>query len=458
MIKVRGPHCLKVISAGLVLLAWALAIPQTGFSAGPATVLTLRQSVQMAIDYSPTLAAAREDLLTARYGEKEAFTNYLPSFSTSYNWQINDYPPSRLKFGGNVVEASSEHTYQWSTSVTQPIFTGFRISSTYKLAELGVSLAQIQLDLAVLDVILSVNESYILYLQAQKSLEVAHQSVLLLKSQLKTSQDFYDVGIIPINDVLKVKVELANAQQAEVTAENSVSVNRARLNSLLGLPVDQSLEVEDILRYRPVDLTYPKARNVARVERPELKAAEIRIKQGDESIKKAQSGYYPEVRVQGSYIATSDAPELGDSYYYDPSQWEVLTTLNWTFWEWGRTKHQVSGQKAQKRRFEALRRDLEDQVDLQVKQAYLFLQESEKNIATAKTSITQAEENYRITMERYKEQLTTNTEVLDAQTLLTKARNNYFTALTTYFLAGARLLRAMGRGLPEEQAKNKVKP
>ena len=452
---VRCPRSFKAILTGLILLGWGLAVPQAGFSAGPSNVLTLRQAVQMGIDYSPSLAAAREDLVTAQFGEKEAFTNYLPSLATSYSWQRDDYP-NHLKFGGTIIQSGSNDTYQWSTSLTQPIFTGFRITSTYKLAELGISLAQVQLDLAVLDVILSINEAYILYLQAQKSLEVTHQSVLLLKSQLKTSQDFYDVGIIPINDVLKVKVELANAQQAEVTAGNSVAVTRAQLNSLLGLPVDQSLEVEDILRYRPVDITYPKARNIARVDRPELKAAEIRIKQGQESIRKAESGFYPEVNLKGTYKSTSDSPELGDSYYYDPSDWTVLTSLDWTFWEWGRTKYQVSGQKAQKRRLDALLRDLEDQVDLQVKQAYLFLQESEKNIATSKTSITQAEENYRITMERYKEQLTTNTEVLDAQTLLTKARNNYYTALTTYFLAGARLLRAMGRGLPEKQAKNKA--
>ena len=442
-------HHLKAALAALILLGLGLALPAAGFSAEPSRVLTFKQAVQMGIDYSPTLAAAREDLVSAQYGKKEAFTNYLPSFNTNYNWQYNDYPPSRLKFGNTIIEASSQHTYQWNTSLTQPIFTGYRITSTYKLAELGVDLAQVQLDLAVLDVILSINEAYILYLQAQKSLEVNRQSVILLNSQLKTSQDFYEVGIIPINDVLKVKVELANAQQEEVKAENSVAVTRARLNSLLGLPVDQSLEVEDILRYRPMEITYPQARNLARVDRPELKAAEIKIKQGDQSIQKAQSGFYPEVRVQGTYTFTSDRPEMGDSYYYDPTDWEVLTTLNWTFWEWGRTSHQVSQQKAAKRRVEALRRDLEDQVDLQVKQTYLFVEESQKNIATAKTSITQAEENYRITMERYKEQLTTNTEVLDAQTLLTKARNNYYTALTTYFLAGARLLRAMGRGLPE---------
>lgn len=448
MAKVRGQRRLRATLAGLILLGLGLAIPQAVFSAGPSKVLTLRQAVQMGIDYSPALAAAREDLVSAQFGKKEAFTNYLPSLGTSYSWQYDDYP-RHFKFGSTIIQAGSTHTYQWSTSLTQPIFTGFRITSTYKLAELGVSLSQVQLDLAVLDLILSINESYILYLQAQKSLAVFRQSVRLLQSQLKTSQDFYDVGIIPINDVLKVKVELANAQQEEVTAENSVSVTRAKLNSLLGLPVDQALEVKDILRYRPVDLTYAQARNVARVERPELKAADLRIKQGDESVKRAESGFYPEVNLRGTYSATSDSPELGDSYYYDPSEWSVLTTLSWTFWEWGRTKYQVSGQKAQKRRFEALRRDLEDQVDLQVKQAYLFLQESEKNIATSKTSITHAEENYRITMERYREQLTTNTEVLDAQTLLTKARNNYYTSLTTYFLAGANLLRAMGRGLPE---------
>ena len=78
------------------------------------------------------------------------------------------------------------------------------------------------------------------------------------------------------------------------------------------------------------------------------------------------------------------------------------------------------------------------------------MREAEKSIATAKAAITQAEENYRITQDRFKEQLTTNTEVLDARVLLTRAQDNYYSALRTFNVAQAKLQRAMGRGLPGE--------
>ena len=71
------------------------------------------------------------------------------------------------------------------------------------------------------------------------------------------------------------------------------------------------------------------------------------------------------------------------------------------------------------------------------------------SLSALRASIRSATENFRITEERFREQLTTNTEVLDAQTLLSQARNNYNTALTQYNVAEARLRRAMGGGLPE---------
>ena len=72
------------------------------------------------------------------------------------------------------------------------------------------------------------------------------------------------------------------------------------------------------------------------------------------------------------------------------------------------------------------------------------LRESEKNLPVTQTAIEQAEENHRMSVERYKEQVTTNTEVLDAQTLLSQAKDNYYDALYRYNIALAQLRVAMG--------------
>jgi outer membrane protein TolC len=81
---------------------------------------------------------------------------------------------------------------------------------------------------------------------------------------------------------------------------------------------------------------------------------------------------------------------------------------------------------------------------MEIKYAYLILQEAEKQIAVSQKVIEQAEENFRISEERYKERISTSTEVLEAQTLLTKAKSEYANALGDYNINYARLQRAMG--------------
>ena len=393
--------------------------------------------MELALAYSPKLSQSRSDVKVAHHGEREAFTQYLPTLALQYSWlQTNRLTPDMY----------THSVHSISPTLSQPVFTGFRLDAEHRLAELGVDLAEVNLELTRLDVILNAKESYFLHLQAMRNRVTAKQQVEQLEAQLKNAKDFYDVGIQPINEVLKVQVELANAQQDEVKAINNVLSTRADVARLIGFDVDYDLEVEDILEYQPTDLEYLSAKHQARAFRPELKANEVQLKQADQSIKRAQSEYWPTVSLELAYSKTSDSPDFSQNDYYAEDSWVATTAVKWNVWEWGRTGHKVSSQRASKHKLESLRRQLEDEVDLQVKKAYLYLKESEINIKTNKTAVNQAEENFRITQERYREQLTTNTEVLDAQSLLTRARNNYNNALATYNVAWARLMRAIGQG------------
>ncbi|MCB2226491.1 MAG: TolC family protein [Desulfarculaceae bacterium] len=436
------------LGLGLIMLALAASPAMALDDKAPSTgrEISLSQALTMALDYSPNIKQVLAELEKAASQQKEAFTYYLPSLSTSYGWQKTQNPP-QFRTGAINAVVNEDNIYQWSTGLKQPLFTGFRISSQYELTKLGVNLAEVNLFLAYLDVALKVKEQYFLYLRYIKGVQVSQEAVSQLEAQLKVSRDFYEVGIIPINDVLKTEVRLSDARQRLVSAKNDRALSRARLNRLLGLAVERPLRVKDILKSYPVELDYTKFRNVARVERPEIKAVDLQLKQADQSIKRAQSGFYPEVNLRASYDFTSNNATLGDSEYNDATNWTVTTQLDWAFWEWGRTAHQTSQQRADKRRLEAAKQQLEDEVDLQVKEATLFLREAQINIRTSTTGVKQAEENYRVTFERYKEQLTTNTELLDAQLLLAQARNNYYNALATFNIAEARLKRAMGRGL-----------
>jgi len=87
---------------------------------------------------------------------------------------------------------------------------------------------------------------------------------------------------------------------------------------------------------------------------------------------------------------------------------------------------------------------LEDDIRLDIKKAVLALKNAAENIPTTSKAVEQGKENLRVNMERYKAQMNTVTEILDAETLLTRARVNYYKALYKHNLAKAQLERALG--------------
>ena len=121
-----------------------------------------------------------------------------------------------------------------------------------------------------------------------------------------------------------------------------------------------------------------------------------------------------------------------------------MAVANWTFWEWGKTKNRVDAGLSRENQAADILANIKDQITLEVKNAWLLLREAEKQIQVARQAIEQAEANFRINTERYREQVGTSTDVIDSQTLLTKARSDYFNALGDVGIGRARLERAMG--------------
>jgi outer membrane protein TolC len=119
--------------------------------------------------------------------------------------------------------------------------------------------------------------------------------------------------------------------------------------------------------------------------------------------------------------------------------------LTWDVFEWGKTREDVSAARSQTRRDEFALLQVRDQIAVEVKNAHLALITTERNIMTARKAIEQAEEGFRMNQERYREQVGTITEVLDAETQLAQARSDYYTSLSGFNVAKAALFRAMGR-------------
>ncbi len=204
------------------------------------------------------------------------------------------------------------------------------------------------------------------------------------------------------------------------------------------------VEVEDILEYLPMELSFEECLKVARKNRPELSEVEFNVKRAEKEVQLAKSEYFPTLGLSFNYERIGDDPSVSGSDFEDEDNWNVMATARWTFWQWGKKRQLVREKETRLVQAKNAKIQVEDSISLEVKDAYLRLREARDKIGVAEVAVEQAEENFRINAERFKEQVATTTEVLDAQTLLTQAKSNYFNALSDYNIAWARLDRAMG--------------
>jgi outer membrane protein len=441
---------------GVFVLIVMTVLGGAAYGADTVKPLSLFDSIDLALKQSVLIHAAQEGVRGAEAQRKEAFTGFLPKFSTSYGYtRLNEDPyfvfpgvPPLIP-AGNIKTGTSDN-YNWTVEARQPLFAGGGILANYEVSRLGTEIARLDETTTVQDLVQEVKIAYFNILKAGRNLAVARQSLERLTAHRDTAQGFYDVGIIPKNDLLYAEVELANGRQFLVRAENGLEMAKSKFNTVLRREINTPVEIDDILNDRSFAKPLASCIAAALGNRSEIRSYALHLEQAKSLVKLARSEYYPNVGLVGNYAKYGDTPGVAGSPYRDQESWYVMAVANWNFWEWGKTKYRVDAGLSRENQAADILTNIREQITLEVKNAYLLLHEAEKQAQVTEKAIEQAEENFRINTERYREQVGTSTDVIDAQTLLTKAKSDHDNALGDYSISRARLERAMGIGARDE--------
>ncbi|MBC2743803.1 MAG: TolC family protein [Desulfosarcina sp.] len=406
--------------------------------------MDLDRTVALALEANITAQISIERTRAADAVVKSRRTEFLPTFSTQYGYTRFDEPVFALDPTLGVIQPQEQ--YKWVTSVTQPLFTGFALTNQYKLAQMGLDAARLNEALVRRDIVFEANLVYFLLLKAQKLKAVAEEAVAMLEAQTEVAVNYHEVGMTPLNDLLKTKVELANARQDLVAAQNGLEIARADFNLLLRRPIGTPVTPTDILDYAPLSRSFAECLETAEKDRVEVTVADLEIQIREKEVALAKKDYFPTVQVQGNYykLGTDWQVDGGDGIS-DSSFWDVQAQARWDFWQWGKTGYGVAEKKSKLAEARLNRVELLDNIQREVKQAWLKADESEKNIVTVQSAIDQARESFRISEELFKEQMATSTDVLDARTQLSETMTRYYNALYDFQIAVAALDRAMGK-------------
>ncbi|MBI5471434.1 MAG: TolC family protein [Ignavibacteriae bacterium] len=439
----------------LALLAFLLTNGTT--TAQKNLPLSVEKAIQLALDNSKSLHASLMRVNYADAKSSEVNASRLPSvkFGGAYT-RLSDVPPFAISlpaslapvFGVNsfTLAPTIANNYTIKATLEQPIFTGFRLGAAANAAEYSARAAEQDHAKDKSELIYNVKQAYWSLFKAMEFKKVVDENVEQVKAHLNDVQNLLDQGMATTNDLLKVQVQLSDAQLRQIEMNNNVQLATIGLNNVIGIPLQTQLTLESDMNNatvaQPSDLNTLVEK--ATTQRSELKAMEYRVKAAESGITAAKGSWWPQVFLNANYYYNRPNQRIQPMQDIFKDTWDVSIGVSLDIWNWGKTLHQTDQASAQYEEAKDALDQLKDGIALETTQTYLNLNQSKERTAVADKGVKQAEENYRVTNRRFKEGLAQNSDLLDAEVALLQAKTNYTQALVDYELAQARLQKVLG--------------
>ncbi|MCU0452568.1 MAG: TolC family protein [Bacteroidetes bacterium] len=421
-------------------------------AAQPAPV-SVRSCIDAALAHHPIVrvAEARQAVAEARLDETAAARLPQVRLNARYS-QLSHVDPTTIQLpipGSQPITLfpSIDQQSGVRVSVSQPLFTGFRLSGAEDAARANAASSSEEAARDRADLALQVEQAYWSWVQALESVEVLQRALTQLAEHERIVQRLSDQGLATSSDVLNVQVKRSDVDVRLIEARTNSVLAMMALNNLVGNPLETVLTPAerplDSLQARPA--TGMDALVAHAVEaRPDLRALQYRREMGEATVTASRGGWFPQVALAAGYdYARPNQRIIPPKDRYDGT-WDIGLTLQWNVWDWMTTASQSAQAQAAVRQTEAGIEQLTNSVRLEVTQYVRKVEDGRELVRAAQMGVRAAEESRRIAGEKFDRGTSSTTDVLDAEVALLQARLALTRAGAEVRLNDARLRRALG--------------
>lgn len=397
-------------------------------SLGACAALSLDEAVAMALNQNPQIKIAVK-------GEEKAAAN-LDAAKGANGFSISASSKFSISDG-----ADQNYTNGNSNGITasMPLYTGGKNELNINSKKDAITTSELNTARTQEDIVLDTIKAYYDILEAKKTVDVDQQSVDNYQAHLTSVQQLYAAGSKARVEVLRSDVELSNARQTLIKAQNSYDIAVSTLKNIIKMDRDEPLSLTDDFSYRAFDKDMYSCLDYAMANRKDLQAAKLAVTVAERDIDIAAADKKPQVDVS---IGTSwDKQVLPSASDYN---YTAGVSASWNLFDSNVTNSNI---KAAKIAVEEAKLELEkeqDDVDLAVRQAYLNMKEAEKRFTSTDRAVQQAQEDNYIANEKYKAGEGLMLDIIDAQLALSTAQLNYISAQYDYARYKATLENVMG--------------
>lgn len=324
------------------------------------------------------------------------------------------------KLGQEVADAfdtDTRHMWAGAVMVRQPIYMGGAIKAANKIADIGESMADDDLDLKRQATLYGVYQAYwtTVSLEQKRNLALSYKELVG-----KLSQDVKKMitqGVATKADGLRVDVRVNEADMQLTQVVNGLSLSKMLLCQLCGLPLNEDIQLTDSAESKgnASALTLDNSADSTYSDRPEIRLLEHSIAISEQTTNLIRAGNLPKVSLVGGYMTTN--PSVYDGFRRRFSGvWNVGVIIQVPIWDWFDTTYKIRASKAATNIAKMELSDARERVELQVTQSQYKMREAQKRLAMASQNIKSAEENLRCANLGFREGVMGITEVMEAQT------------------------------------------
>lgn len=407
--------------------------------------INLNEAVDLGLKNSKQLKNSQAKVEEATGALKEALERRLPDIKVSGAWLWLSDPSIDLKTktSGNPSQGAMPEVSQATYGIVNaalPIYSGGRIHYGIESSKLLAEAAKLDADNNKQEVIENIIEAYINLYKAKSSVNLVKENLADAQQRVKDFSNLEKNGLLPRNDLLQAQLQASNIELSLLDAENNWQLANINMNLLLGLPDKTNLVPDSVIAdYSYTLKTLDDYIQTAYAQRKDKASVELRKKAAETGVKATKSEYYPNVAVTGGYIA-ADIPQvltvtnaitLGAGVSYSLSSlWKTKSKLQQAE---ARAKQAAIGESL-----------LDDNIKMEVNQAYLNLISTRKKIDVNTKAVEQATENYKIVQNKHNNSLATTTDLLDANVAQLRAKLNLILVKADEVLAYSKLLQSAG--------------
>lgn len=408
-------------------------------------LLTLDEAVSLGIQNSKNLKIDQAKIEQATANYLEAKNNRLPSLRVSgsalalgnANVDLKVLKPSE---GGGSAAPKANSAFYGNVSASLPLYAGGKIKYGIQSAEYLIEASKLSTENDKLRIAYTISQAYNNLFKASQQIKVLEDNLTASQKRDESFQKLENNGIIARNDKLKANLQTSNIELQLLEANNNFNIANINMDILLGLPDDTEIEIDpnyisELAENQPVSYYL----NQAVSQRKDVQALDYQRRAAELGTRAAKAESLPTIALTGGYVAAeipkiltiTNAANIGLGIQYNiDNLWKKNSSL--------------MRATAIEKQLSANNELLTDQIKLEINRDYQNSEFAKRKITVYEKAAAQANENYRVTKNKFDNGLATITELLDADTAQISANVNVVNAKADAALAYRKLLQTTG--------------